>query len=188
MRRFAVLPALGLTVLAQSAFAAGGGGHEDASFTPVIFQGLNLLILLGIIVHYAKAPLRRSLADRAAQVTRDIDEAARLHGEAEARLKEYEAKLASLQKEADDLLAEMKREGEHEKERLIADAKADAERIRREAERAAETEIARAKARLEAEIAQHAITAAERIIREKLQPADHRRLAGEYLSRLEERA
>ena len=64
MRRFAFLPALGLTVLAQSAFAAGGGGHEEASFTPVIFQGLNLLILLGIIVHYAKAPLRRSLADQ----------------------------------------------------------------------------------------------------------------------------
>jgi F-type H+-transporting ATPase subunit b len=183
MRRFPFLPALGLTVLAQSAFAAGGGGHEEASFTPVIFQGLNLLILLGIIVHYAKAPMRRSLADRAAQVTRDIDEAARLHGEAETRLKEYEAKLASLQKEADELLAEMKREGEH---RLITEAQAESERIRAEAERAAENEIARARARLESEVVDLAITAAEQAIRNKLGPADHRRLTADYLGRLEE--
>ncbi len=74
MRRSVILPALASAFLSSSALAAGGGdGH--ASFLPVIFQALNLAILIGLIVHYTKAPLRRSLQDRAAQVTRDIDEA-----------------------------------------------------------------------------------------------------------------
>lgn len=187
MRRSALLPAFASVLLASSALASGGEG-EHASFLPVIFQAVNLVILLGFIVHYTKAPLRRSLQDRAAQVTKDIDEAARLHAEATARLNEYEQKLAGLNQAADELLAEMKREGEAEKTRLIAEAEADAERIRREAERLVENEITRARARLEAEMADHAIAAAETIIREKLAAADHRRLAGEYLSRLEERA
>lgn len=187
MRRSVILPALASAFLSSSALASGGG-EAHASFLPVIFQALNLAILIGLIVHYTKAPMRRSLQDRAAQVTRDIDEAARLHAEATARLNEYEAKLAGLNKAADELLAEMKHEGEVEKNRLIAEAEADAERIRREAERLVENEITRARARLEAEMADHAIAAAERIIREKLAAADHRRLAGEYLSRLEERA
>jgi len=175
-------------MLSASAALASGGGHEEASFAPVLFQAVNLAILLGIIVHYAKSPMRRSLEARSAQVTKDIDEAARLHAEASAQLKEYEAKLAGLQKAADDLMAEMRHEGELEKARLIAEAEADAERIRKEAERLAENEIARARARLETEIADQAVAAAERIIREKLGAPDHRRLTGEYLSRLEERA
>lgn len=185
MRRSVILPALASAFVSSSALASGAG---EASFVPVIFQAVNLAILIGLIVHYTKGPMRRSLQDRAAQVTKDIDEAARLHAEATARLNEYEAKLAGLNKAADDLLAEMKHEGEVEKARLIAEAEADAERIRREAERLVENEISRARARLEAEMADHAIAAAERIIREKLAAADHRRLAGEYLSRLEERA
>lgn len=186
MRSSFLLPALASALLTTSALASeGGAGH--ASFLPVIFQGLNLAILVGILVHYTKAPLRRSLEDRAAQVTKDIDEAARLHAEATARLNEYELKLSGLNKAADELLAEMKREGEAEKSRLIAEAEAEAERMRREAERLVENEISRARARLESEMADQAIAAAERIIREKLGAADHRRLAGEYLSRLEER-
>ena len=191
MRRIFQAPAvvaLSSLFLSSVAAAEGGGHGGEASFNPVIFQGLNLALLLGIIIYYSKAPMRRALQDRAAQVTKDIDEAGRLHAEATARLNDYEQKLAGLQAAADELLAEMKREGEAEKARLIAEAEADAERIRREAERLAENEITRARARLEAEIADQAIAAAERIIREKLGAPDHRRLAGEYLGKLEERA
>ena len=176
------------SLLAAGAAHASGGAQGESSFGPVIFQAINLAILLGIIVHYAKGPIRRSLHDRAAQVTKDIDEAGRLNAEAAARLKEYEERLAGLKEAADEIVAEMRREGEAEKARLIAEAEADAERIRKEAERAVSNEIARAKARLEQEIAAQSIAAAERIVREKLVPADHRRLAGEYLSRLEEHA
>lgn len=173
---------------AGAALASEGGEGGNDHLTAVVFQAINLAVLLFIIVKYAKDPMRRSLEARAAQVTKDIDEAARLNAEASARLKDYEGKLSGLQKAADDLLAELRHEGEAEKARLIAEAQADAERIRREAERAAETEIARVRARLETELAEQAIDAAGRIVREKLVPADHRRLAGEYLSRLEERA
>ena len=63
---------------------------------------------------------------------------------------------------------------------------ADPNDIRRDAERSAGQEFLRLQARLEAEVVERAIDAAEQAIREKLTPADQRRLVGDYLTRLEE--
>jgi F0F1-type ATP synthase membrane subunit b/b' len=53
---------------------------------------------------------------------------------------------------------------------------------------ASQSEIARVKARLEVELGDLAVEAAARALREKTTPADQRRLAVEYLTRLEERS
>ena len=109
-----------------------------------------------------------------------------MHAEAQALLDQYEEKIAGLEAATTDVVSSLRAQGEAEKERLIAEATSDAERIRRDAERAARNEFIRARERLEAEVIDLAIAAAEQAIREKLTPADHRRLTGEYLGRLEE--
>ncbi len=172
-------------VLLSAAPALAEEGH-GAGWATLGFQALNLGILLWAIVHFGRRPMQRALTQRADAVSKDVDEAQRLHADARAMLDDYEAKIGQLEAEARDLYETFRKEGEAEKARLIEEARADADRIRREAERTVAHEIARARHRLESEVAHLAIAAAEKAIVEKTTPADHRRLTADYLSRLEE--
>ncbi len=177
-----------LKVLLATLFLAAPAhaGGDEPGWTMVIFHAINLTILIWLIVRYAGKPIARALEARADSVAREIDEATRLHAEARGMLDEYEAKVSALEAETSSIVSDLRAQGEAEKERLVAEARVDAERIRRDAERAAQSEMERARRKLEAEVVDLAIASAERAIREKLTPADHRRLTGEYLSRLEE--
>lgn len=167
-------------LLSSPAHAAGGG------WSLIIFQAINLAILLFLLVKYAGKPLNRAIKAKAERVEKDIAEARRLHEEASAMLAEYEEKLAGLDGKAEELLEQYRQDGEQEKARLIAAAEAEAARIKSEAERSAKNEIDRARARLEAEVVDLAVEAAEQAIKDRLTPVDHRRLTADYLGQLEE--
>ncbi|MFZ4735454.1 MAG: hypothetical protein ACOYM9_05900 [Bradymonadia bacterium] len=184
MSRLNVLVAAWVSLSAAPAYAADG----EAGWSRIVFHGLNAAVLFFVIYKLAGPKVVDGLQARSKQVAKDIDEATRLRSEAQARLAAAEADLAGLRAKADALLEELRREGEAERDRMIVEAKAEAERIRREAERTAQSEIARARARLEVELGELAIDAATRTLKEKITPADQRRLAGEYLTRLEERS
>jgi F-type H+-transporting ATPase subunit b len=184
--RLVVTTAIALLLsLAAPAFASAEG---EVGWSKTIFHGINAAILFFIIYRVFGPKVTAGLQSKSKQVARDIDEATRLHAEASARLAAAEADLAALSGKAEALLAELRREGEAERDKLIAQAKAEAERMTAEAERTAQSEIARVKARLEAELGDLAVEAAARALREKTTPADQRRLAVEYLTRLEERS
>ncbi|MBU0553330.1 ATP synthase F0 subunit B [Myxococcota bacterium] len=174
--------ALPLLLLAAPAHAAGGA---MISWATLGYHALNLAALLLLIYFFARKPLAKHLKGQAASVSQEINEAHRLHEEAEAMLKRYEAKLAQLQAEGEAILAQQRAEAEVEKARLIKEGVADANRIRLEAKRLADNEIARAKARLEAQIVNQAIEAAEGALRAQMSDADHARLVDEYLTDLE---
>ncbi len=179
-----LLTTAALLLLSSPVHASGDG---EPGWTMVILHAVNLAILLFLIIKLAGKPIRHALEARADSVGKDIEEAARLHAEAKAMLEDYEAKIASLEAEKTEIIEGLRAQGEAEKARVIEEAKADAERIRRDAERGAQNELERARETLEAEVVERAIEAAEQVIREKLTPADHRRLTGDYLSALEER-
>ncbi|MEZ4465709.1 MAG: ATP synthase F0 subunit B [bacterium] len=177
------LTALLILLAASPAFAEGG---EGGGWGTIIFHAINLGLLLFIIVRFAGAKVKVGLESKAANVTRDIDEAQKLHAAARARLDEYEQRMAGLDTEIAEIKAQYHAQGVAEREKLLAEAKAEAERIRKDAERSAEQEFSRLAARLEAEVVDRAMDAAEQAIREKLTPADQRRLIADYLTQLEE--
>jgi F-type H+-transporting ATPase subunit b len=161
---------------------------DGAGFGTVIWQAVNLGILLALLVYFAKKPIQRAMKGRAEGITREIDAAAAVHAKAKTLLDEYEKKIAALDAEAAALLEQYRAEGEIEKARLIAEGESEVKRLRDEASRTIASEVESAKHRLEGEVIDLAIEAAEQAIREKLTPADHRRLTSEYLSGLEEAA
>lgn len=167
-------------LLTTPALAAGGG------WGMIIFHAINLAVLLWLLVRFAGPAINRAIRTKGEAVERDISEASRLHAEAAAMLAEYRQKLDELDARTTELIEQYRRDGEAEKARLIAEAETESERIRAEAERAAQNEITRARTRLEAEVVDLAVAAAEQAIKNKLGPADHRRLTADYLGRLEE--
>ena len=169
-----------------TAIAAGGGGKTGwDAWSTVVFQGLNLIVLLWLIAKFAGPPVRSALDNRSKRISRDIDEAARLHEEAKALLSEYETRLAGFNAQAEEILADSRSLGQAERDRIIADAEAEAARIKTEAERVAASDRQRALERLEAEIVDEAIAKAEAIISAKLTTDDHHALVTDYFGQLE---
>jgi F-type H+-transporting ATPase subunit b len=172
---------IALLLISSPAYAAGG-------WMTMVWHAVNLVILLFLIVKFAGKGVKAALAARSEAVTQEIDEASKLHAEAQSMLDEYEGKMKGLQAELDAIKTQYREQGEAEKARLIAEGKAEAERLKADAERSAQNEFARVRARLESEVVDRAIDAAEELIKARMTPADQRRLTAEYLSRLEETA
>lgn len=175
-------PSLIASLLLFSAPAYAG----DGGWATVGFHAFNLAILVGILVKYGRKPIKDGLNASADRVEREIRDASALHDTAQNLLDEFEEKLSALGAERVELLEQYRSEGEAEKARLVDEGKVEAERIKREAQQGAQNEFARARTRLEAEVVDRAIDAATMAVQQTLTSADHRRLAADYLTRLEE--
>jgi len=179
----ALLP-LAATLLPVAAFASEGG-HEGGGGMTLFWQGVNLLILLGVLVHYAREPIRRFFADRRDTVTREIDSAASVLSDAEARLAEWQARADRLEAEVEEIKETARRRAAAESDHIRADAEAAAERIRDDARAAIDQEVARARSALRAEAGELATRLAADLLRANVTEADQRKLVDEFVARVE---
>ncbi len=169
------------------ASGGGGGAHADsgAQMKDFGWRVLNFAVLIGILVWaIKKANVGGALADRQAQIEKDLKEAQEGRAAAEAKLADYRDKLDKASKEIDELHAAIIREGEQEKERIIAEAKKAAEKISAQAAQAAEQEVLKARSELRAEAARLAVEIATGKLTGAVQKADHDRFVGEYLDKV----
>jgi F-type H+-transporting ATPase subunit b len=162
------------------AHASEGGGLLEFAF-----QTGNLLLLLGVLVYFARRPLQKFFADRRSQIQGDLDEAAGLLEAAESRYAEWQRKLIDLEQEIETIRTEGRRRAEEEGEAVLAEAHAAAERIHRDAAASAAQELRRAQAELRAEAAGLATQMAAQILKEKLADPDRERLMDEFITRVE---
>ncbi len=139
---------------------------ELAEFWVAVAFGLFVVILL-----YYKVPklIAKSLDDRAESIRKELDEARRLRDEAQALLADYQAKHRNVGEEAQAIVNQAKHEADafaHESREALKDM------VERRT-KLAEEKIARAEAQAVDEVRAAAVdtamTAAERILREKAQ-------------------
>jgi F-type H+-transporting ATPase subunit b len=111
------------------------------------------------------------------------------------RIEELKAMVQKLETEYKTHLAQIEREANQLKQQEIAEGKRIAEEIKEQARNEAKTEIARmhqilalevekVRAELKEEVVRLTLAATERIIREKLDDARHRRLIAEFVEEL----
>ena len=168
-----------------------GGGHEPAANNPFagdIGNALWTVVIFGLVVlvlgKFAWGPLLRGLQTRESFIHEALAKAKQDRDEAEARLREYEARLASARNEATAIVDEGRRDADVVKRRIEADAKAEAdkmiERAKREIQIATDTatkELYQLSARLATDMA-------SRVVGRELTPQDHDRLIGEAIDGL----
>jgi F-type H+-transporting ATPase subunit b len=182
---FAVLAAMAWAT--SAAGAEGGGGNPfsgdigNALWTLVIFGGV-----LWVLGKFAWGPLLQGLQKREAFIREALEDARRQRDELEARLKEYERRIAEARNEATEIVEEGKRDAEAVKQRIQDEARKEAdqiiERARREISIASETAIKDIYARA----AVLATEAATRIIRKELKAEDQERLIAEAIESLDQ--
>ncbi|MSP61165.1 MAG: hypothetical protein EXR72_12635 [Myxococcales bacterium] len=152
---------------------------------PFGFALINFGVFALIMYRLAGKPLAEFVRTRHLTIKRDLDEAAALRAQAEAKLREYEGKIAGIDKEIDTLIAQIRTEAEAEKARIVAAAAAQAARLQADAEAQIKNELARARRELQREAVGAAIAAAEAVLRAKISLDDQKRLADRYIAELE---
>ncbi len=180
---FVAVAASGL--VAGAAVAAGGAKSEAEALKETIFQGVNLLILLGVLFYFGRKPIVEFFASRRSSIQSELSEAADLLGQAEQRNSELQRRLVDLSSEVEEIRERATQRAEQEAERILADANAAAERIQRDAQAAVDQEVRRAQAKLREEAADLALELAARKLEESVGDADRERLLDEFITRIE---
>jgi len=151
---------------------------------PFLATMLNWGVLVGLIVWVGKKQLPLALRRRRDQIVEGMEAAAKMRADSEARLGEYEAKLANISEEIERVRAEMTRASELERERVLKEAVERRARMERDARRLVETELAAAGETLRREVAIHALEWARTAISQQISPEIQRQLFEEGLSDL----
>lgn len=167
-----------------------GGGHGGplhlidivAGEDSVHFWGavLNWLMLVVILVVFARKPVGAFLGTRRSEMEDAIREAAAAKAQAQARYEEYTARLAQLDQELARLRADIERAAEEDRKQILAEAQHAATRLKSDTETLVRQHADALERQVRGEVVTAAVAAAERVLRESIQPADQQRLADAY--------
>jgi F0F1-type ATP synthase membrane subunit b/b' len=171
--------------------AAEGEGPPPMNFTqfgretpPFVAMLINFGILVAGYYLLGKKPIAAGLVARRDAIAKDIEEAQRMKGEAEARAKVYESKFERLDEDMEKARNSLVYAGEAESDRIVREAEAKAERMRKDAEFLVQQELKQLRERLWSETVEAAVLAAEDLLKKRVAPADQDRLAEDYLADL----
>jgi F-type H+-transporting ATPase subunit b len=164
--------------------AEHGAEHHAPSINDIWFPLGNFLIYAFILVKFALPLVRDFLKTRREEVVSTIAQAAAKKQAAEALVKDYQTKVAGLDREIQTLQATLRDEGEREKARLVGEAEALAVKIKQDALFLADQEVKIARQQLRQEMANQAEAAARGLVERNLSAADQNRLAEEFIQSL----
>lgn len=152
---------------------------------PIVAIIFNFALLLLVLYFIARKPLSAFLKQRSENVREQLAEATRMLEEANEQLTKYNSRLERMDEEMTKLREEFIAQGEAEKDRLIEEAGAKAQRMRVDAETRLKQEFAQLREDLRVETIGKAVAAATETLRKEVKDADQRRLADEYLTKID---
>ncbi len=185
------LPLLSATI-SLAADAHAGETHEPQLLNPIntgIVTSITTLIvflaLLAILTKFAWGPITKGLAAREAKIRSDIEEAERARAASEARLKEYDARLASADQHVRELLNKATTDAEKIATSIRMQAQQETEEAKERAMRDIEGARKDALRDVYEQTAALATSVAEKILRRNLNADDQRDLVNASLEQLQ---
>lgn len=175
---------LSLSVPALS-LAAGGGADHGNPWLDIVFKFVNFAGLIAILYFALRKTIPQALKDRRDSIATELIAALEAKDAAEAKLAEYRAQVADLEKETERLKADFKAEGEVQKQAIIRDAEAAAENIRKNAAAAGDREIRRVTDELKDEAVRQALALAEEILKKSYGADDQKRALEQTIKKIE---
>jgi len=177
---FLALAAMPLRAAEEAPLSPFAGNLGNAVWTLAIF-----LIVVLVLGKFAWGPVLGLLQEREAFIHKSLSDAKRDREEAEARLKEYAAKLQSAQAEAVAIIEDARRDAERLREELRQRAKTEAETILKNAERQIEMQTTRAVQQIRQEAVDLSVTIASKILQRNISKEDNEKLIADALTQIE---
>jgi F-type H+-transporting ATPase subunit b len=165
---------------------AGEHGSEAAHESPwsLVARLTNFAILAGVLVYLLRSPLAQYLADRSAQVRRDLIVARDMRETATRQLQEIDRRLQALPGEIDTLKARGTEEIAAEEQRIAQAAAAERERLLEQTRREIDLQLRAARRELMEEAANLSVGIATERIKRSITTDDQLRLVDRYLEQV----
>ena len=168
--------------------AAHGEGHAPmitaAKLKDLFWRTANFIALVIILVKFLAKPIAGGLSGRRRQIQEELEALQAKRDEAERSYKEFEARLAGMEKEMEAVVEKAIALAEDEKVRILNEAEQSAEDIKRQAEAAVQAAIVEARRTLQDEVAEQAAAMAEELIVKNLTPEDQVAITEQYLEKV----
>ena len=162
----------------------GGGGGLISFDKSLIVQGVNFLLLLGVLHYLLYKPLIGKMQERTAAIQKSLEEAQAARAEAARQQEENAARLRSAYQEAAAIRAQALKQAAEEQRKLVEAAQVEARRLVETARAQTDADIRRARDELRREVAGLAVAVAEKLVRKSLREEDHRRIVDDAVSRI----
>ncbi|MBE0584471.1 MAG: ATP synthase F0 subunit B [Desulfofustis sp.] len=178
--------ALVVVVLPGIVLAASGEGGSLSSekLWDLFWRVLNFAVLIFLLVKFGAKPIANSLGGRQKRIKEELQDLERRRDEAQKQYREFEAKLASVEKDIDTIVARAVAQAEVEKAKIIEKAEKAVGDLKRQSELAIQNEIVEARRTLKNEITEQAAALAEELIVKNLKPADQVQIIENYLNKV----
>jgi F-type H+-transporting ATPase subunit b len=170
--------------------AGAAGGHAvKNSLSPEKLKDLgwrvmNFIALMIILIKFGAKPIGDALSGRRKQVKEELDSIEAKKADAERSYKDFSEKLASVEKEVDQIVEKAIAQAEIEKVKIIERAEKAAEDIKRAAQMAVANEVTAARRMLKNDIADQAAVMAEALIVKNLTADDQVKIVEDYLDKV----
>lgn len=152
------------------------------TFGVAIWTWIVFLLLLFILAKLVFPPIMKSVADREAQIRKDLAEAERLRTESAATLEEQRELLASARGEAQAIIAEARQAAERERTTGVEKTRQEQEELLHRARREIVAEREAAIAAIRRDAVDLAISAAGKVVGGRLDTAADRRIVEDYIA------
>lgn len=156
----------------------------SAKLKDLFWLTLNFLGLVIILVKFLAKPISSALTGRQEQIKEELETLKVKRDEAERSYKEFESRLAGMEKEMEGVVEKAVALAETEKKRILEEAERAADDIKRQAEAAVRAELVDAKRSLRDEVAEQAAAMAEELIVKNLTAKDQVTITEQYLDRV----
>ena len=156
------------------------GNVGNAIWTLLIF-----VIVVVVLGKFAWGPVLSLLKQREDFIHKSLSDAKHDRDEAEARLKEYAARLQSAQVEAVGIIEEARRDAERLRQELRERARSEADTMIKNAERQIDLQTTRAVQQLRQEAVELSVTIASKILERNISKEDNEKLIADALRQIE---
>ena len=160
-------------------------GKGAAGPASLLFNFINLAILIYLIYHFGANPIKEFFKKRRESIAQPIEEAQKIKADAKSKHREYSERLSSINERIDKLFADMREEGERGKKIVIEGAAQFSEKIKEQAKLAAEQEAKKVMEKVKSDVADLITKAAEETLKKDMTEKDQERLIKGFLERLE---
>jgi F-type H+-transporting ATPase subunit b len=168
---------LSLHVTAGVALAADGGWRPTYD---LVMRWVNFIILVAVIVRYARQPVKTFLQARSIEVRIEIEDLEKQKAKAVSAAAAIRQSLVDSEARLAEIKTRLLADGERRKEALLEQAEVESAMMLKDAERKIEGLLHKAQATLRGEIVDNAIDLAMERLPREIAPEDHEQLMADF--------
>lgn len=152
----------------------------------IIFQILNLLLLMALFKKYLFKPVTEILEKRQAEIEGHYQEAQQAETDAKAMKADYESKMAGARQEADRVIKTATESANAMSASIVEDARTQADQLKRRAQTEIDLERRRAFDEVKGELSGIALDIASQVIEREVNEKDHEAFINEFIKNVGE--